>query len=389
VSLKKITKTAHTEVEKIGGSVTGVTVAIDVGEWVTSQLSLEKLTNEVALAASLPPNLVSVIPVQFPGRLLHAKANAAIRPGDQQKKGFIVVTSGNATQRGLGLVEASNLELATTTTDVSALANFERLIGDLAKNAVSPQYALKHDTFLLGLALFSSGVFYHRWQGSLSAEIRFKLTLTAKGRKARASNAQDFRGFLPDGDTISRDPLGIESIFKKAPKPFPRAFWRTYSVDTLLGYWLPRPIAVLVDRKLSDDVEPYMDAIQKCTTAKKLATILKGLNADVEGLRESKLIKEDHSAVTAWADRVADFRQNRDLIKLRIYPYTRVPEILNTDTRTLVLEAVSVLRAHLDRKKKHMPTKKAIDQFLRGDLTPTQLNDEWEELAEIASKSIA
>jgi hypothetical protein len=55
----------------------------------------------------------------------------------------------------------------------------------------------------------------------------------------------------------------------------------------------------------------------------------------------------------------------------------------------LVLEAVSVLRAHLDRKKKHMPTKKAIDQFLRGDLTPTQLNDEWEELAEIASKSIA
>jgi hypothetical protein len=136
---------------------------------------------------------------------------------------------------------------------------------------------MKADHFLLALALFSSGAFYHRWQGSLSAEIRFKLTLTKTGRKAWTSGAGAFRRYRSDSDTISRDPLNIEQVFDKIPKPFPDWFWRTYATDTLLGYWLPDPIAMIVDRKLSDQMEPYMTAIQEHTVPKRITAVARRL----------------------------------------------------------------------------------------------------------------
>jgi hypothetical protein len=386
--LKKVTGTIRDQLNTVGGKLTGITVAVDVGEWIKRRFSVDMLAKTMATAAGVSPLVAKILPVRFPGHLLHAKAYAAIGSGDRDKSGFVVVTSGNATQPGLGLVGASNLELAIAATDSQSLAAFEGIIADLAKKQVSGQVAMQQDLFLRALALFTSGEFYHRWQGSLSAEIRFKLTLTPKGRKARKENAPEFSDYQTDSDTISRDPLNIERIFDKAPKPFPQAFWRTYSVGTLLGYWLPRPIAKLVDLKLSDDVEPYMAAIRQHTSTQMIAAIVKRLQADVIRFNKSKLIREGTSVVDTWRERVMDFRKDKELVTLRIYPYTRVPDLLSGETRSAVLEVVNILSNQLGRKKKLSPTKGVANQFLCGKLTQAQLDREWVGLAEKADETI-
>ncbi len=255
-------------IHKAGGTVAGITIVVDVTQWIKSRLSKKDIVSDIARSVRLNLDLVTFVPAWFPSQLLHAKAYAAIRPGKKPKRGFVVITSGNATERGLGLIKRlSNLELAMVSTDESYLQLFEQMMAEMVLSPPPMEKALKNDKYLQAFALFSSGEFYHRWQGSLSAEVRFKLTLTKKGLRSQREENPNFPGYRRTAKTISRDPLNLEKIFERTPKPFPLSFWRTYSVETALGYWLPRPIAALVDEKLSGAVDPYMIEIQKRTSA--------------------------------------------------------------------------------------------------------------------------
>jgi hypothetical protein len=386
-AVMRVTAAICQRLKHVSGKVSEITIAIDVGEWIRCRIAKEELVQKVADTANVPARLVNVVCVRIPGRLLHAKAYAAIRSKGQDK-GFVVVTSGNTTQRGLGLDGASNLEIALATTDRRSLAEFARTMDELASHEMPERLALKQDEFLAALALFSSGAFYHRWPGSLSTEIRFKLTLTSKGRKARKENVRAFRDYQSDSDTISRIPINIEEVFKAHPKPFPAAFWRTYAVDTLLGYWLPSPVASVVDQKLLEDVKPYVAAIRRRTSEGRMLGVTKELRTEVSDLARSGWIKERHDAVDAWRERVDRFRANTDLIILRLHPYQRVPELLSGETRPVVLETVKALRAYLVQRTKLGPTKGIIARFLAGKLTVAQLDKEWTRLALLAAEAV-
>lgn len=386
-ALSAFGKTIAKRVAAVGSTVAGFTIAIDAGEWIQSRASVEELRRKIASASGIPARLVRVVPVHVKGRLLHAKAYA-VMTASGAKEGFLVVTSGNATERGLGLVKRSNLELATITTTPPSLLAFERLIGELLKHEVSDEDALRQDRFLLALALFSSGAFYHRWQGSLSAEVRFKLTLTEVGKKVRKQNAAAFRGYEPDSDTMSRDPLEIERIFDTIPKPFPPSFWRTYAVDTLLGYWTPRPIAAVVDKKLADESGPYLIEIKRRTDSSKVATLVDQLVRDVKEFSRQRWIAESTDVVESWRKRVKRFRNNTDMIKLRIHPYERVPDVLDGTSRTAVLKVERALTSQLDRKKKLGGTKAVVARFLGGEVTLAELSTEFGRLVETATASL-
>ena len=156
------------------------------------EFSSKELIRQTALVAKVSDKLVKVLSVRVPGHLLHAKAYAAVKLPDQEK-GFIVITSGNTTRPGLGLSRASNLEIATLLTEQDSLVEFVDIMRELGKHQISAQLAITQDEFLKALALFGSGSFYHRWNGSLGAEMRFTLTLTRKGKKSTRRECQRFR----------------------------------------------------------------------------------------------------------------------------------------------------------------------------------------------------
>ena len=185
-ALREITVNIVDGLTEGGGAVAGITVAVDVGEWIRCWVSREELARDLAAASHVDLKLVRIVPIQFPCRLLHAKAYAAISPEGAASKGFVVVTSGNATRRGLGLDNNNNVELAVLVTQQSALFDFEKLMRELVNKSVSTRKAMQQDRFLLALALFSSGTFYHKWQGSLSSEIRFKFDSHRRGKGSQA-----------------------------------------------------------------------------------------------------------------------------------------------------------------------------------------------------------
>jgi hypothetical protein len=369
----------------ISGTRPEITVAIDVGEWITHRISETELVGRISNASGIAPGSVKVLPVQIPGHLIHAKAYGAI--GDRNGSGFVVVTSGNATRRGFGLDPNANLELATVTAERWHVAQFKSMMDDLATHGMSEEHAIRHDDFLRALALFSSGSFYHRWGGALGSEIRFRLTLTAKGKKARRSRS--FRGYRSDSDTISTDPLNIEKVFERKPKPFSRSFWRTYSVDTLFGYWVPEPIAQIVDDKLTQSMLPYIEKVKQSTSDAIVGTVAKKRAAEVTRYAKKHWIKENRNVVSEWSARVRQFRENDELIALRLRPYQRVPELLSGESRAAVLEATRSLRLQINSKRKLFPVKSVLAEFLRGRMTRAQLDEEWKRLGDSCRGKVA
>jgi hypothetical protein len=301
------------ELVAAGAVLSGVRVVVDAGDWIQNQLRAETLAEKIAQAARLPIKHVEFLPIRFPSQLLHAKAYAAISTR-APKTGFVVVTSGNLTRQGLGLIDGANRELAIVATEPESLASFETIVQGLTKHRITEEEAIRNDFYLRALALFGSGVFYHRWAGALGAEARFALTLTAKGKKRRKEDIAAFPGYQRDSESISRDPLGIEQILeRKLAKPFPKAFWRLFSVDTVFGQWIPEPIARLVDKRLSQDVMPYVRAIASGTKAPRLTKISAELRRETHKYNRENLIMQDPSIVTVWRNRIERLRSNKEL----------------------------------------------------------------------------
>jgi hypothetical protein len=390
-ALRKFASSMRTTIKTEGGRLTGITVAVDVGEWLRCQLSEKALAREMAGATGVPLKFVNVLPVQFPGRLMHAKAYAAIQPGEEkEKKGFVVITSGNATSPGLGLRERSNLELATVLTDPESLSTFEGVISQLAEHEVSPADALKKDKYLGALALFCRGSFYHKWQGSLGSAIRFKLTLTEKGVAERDRNQATFKRYAPDSESMSRDPLQIQGIFEDNPKPFPDAFWRTYGIDTLLGYWLPKSVAKLADEVLGRQVDAYLDEIDRLTAPRRVRRQSLLLEPEVEEWARNGWIKEDSAVIEAWCNRVEKFRKDRDLLKSRLHPFEKLPEeVLVGESRITVRRTFDLLKEQLmlkplSKRPMAVGTKAVLKKFIADSLTLTELDAELNRLAKAA-----
>jgi hypothetical protein len=375
-------RTARKHVERAGGRLQGLVVAVEAGEWIRCRRSVAEVKDEVATLSKV--RNVTVVPVKVEGRLLHAKAYAVISDA-KEHKGFLAVTSGNATGRGLGLAKNANIELATVTTDSAELHAFKDIVEALLEHEVTEEDALRQDMFLR--ALFSAGSFYHRWQGSLSSEVRFKMTLIAKGKRVRKENVAAFRDYEPDSDTMSRDPLEIERVFERIPKPFPASLWRTYAVDTLLGYWTPAPIAAVVDRKLKADVEPYLNAIRNRTAPARVDKIADRLTVDLREFARKGWVTESPDVVDTWRERVDRFRGNEDILRLRIHPYSRVPDLLEGASRDAILKMQETLSVQLNSKKKLGGTKSVIAGFSAGDLSRSDLDEEFRGLAEEATAS--
>jgi hypothetical protein len=151
---------------------------------------------------------------------------------------------------------------------------------------------------------------------------------------------------------------------------------------------MPNSIADVVDRQLAKQIEPYLREIQNLTLDKQIDKMSRELTAQVTGWIKNGWIGEDTAVVESWRDRVMRFRNNKALIGLRIHPYQRVPDLLNSESRRAVLEIVATARAQLLSKKKLFPVKHAAQQFLEAKITREQLDGEWIRLAKDAAEKI-
>ena len=347
-AIEALVRDVHKALRNAGGKLTRFYLFVDPGEWVKCRTTTDELSARIMEIVG-PLEHIHIGPAWFDGRLFHAKSYALIGPRNTTsgvRRGFVAVTSGNLTRRGMGLDDNPNVEFVHLTDDPAVLEEVRTVTRDLVRNRRPPErYDRRNNDFFLGLSILGSGEFYHKWEGNLSSEVRFTLTLTEAGQAERRRNNQAFAGYDSDSGSISQDPINITRIFDQAKRPFPPRFWATYSVDTLLGRWVPMGIAEAIDRVLDSNVQCYVDEIAIATGPQALAAIKKKLRSQVRRFRKSGWIKETDEAVDRWEQKVTDLSSKTELISLRVLPYEKLPDILDTANRTMILKLVAHARA--------------------------------------------
>lgn len=384
-ALKRAAAALSAGVRSSDGTISELMVAVDVGEWVRRRVSRMRLQTQLAEAAGIDPSMVTVVPVQFTGRLLHAKAYAALRVEGKVVSGFAVVTSGNATGRGMGIDPKSNAELAARISDRQGLLEFNAMVSRLATKSPSTETLVRQSRFLRALALFSRGRFYHRWQGSLSSETRFSFLLTEAGKAAARGDADAFPGYDSDAETKSRDPIMIERVFHRRPRALPRSFWKVYAVETVMGHWLPDAIARLVDERVADTAEGYVNAVAQHLSDERVTKAADELKKEMERFQANGWTKAGPRLVDTWQKRVVRLRTDHALIRLRVHPYEQVPQLLNSETRSAVLQAALSLEQRLAGKAT-TGTRRVVKAYLDKSLTLAELDASLAGLAEDASR---
>lgn len=388
-AVRELVETVARVVRQGRASLAGCEIAIDVADWFRQRADQRKLSQHISRVAGLPEGSVRFHPVTVSGRLVHAKGYALIsapRGKAGKLRGFVAVTSGNLTKRGLGLEKASNIELAHVSDESDVLAAFhEQFLWLMESHPLRGKRRREHEEFLLALRLLGAGCFFHKWEGSLSSEISFRITLTEAGKQAARSGNPLFRDYEPSGDVRSRNPIDLASVFRRQPKPFPRHFWRTYSVETSLGRWVPLQIADYIDEVLTGKVAPYMAAVRKATRAAVLDRAAETLRGEVQEMIEEAWITQDETVVDKWLDRVKQFRDSEDLIRARIFNYERVPDVLDDAGRTLVLHTFWGMREHLFLKERQPGGLRGI--MRRAIENELDDHDYEEELARIAREA--
>lgn len=383
-ALKILASTVKRKLEKRGRKLSGFYVFVDVADWVKSRKSIKSIKK--MLEKLLGTHKVNVYPISYSGQLFHAKSYCLVSSNKQHREGFLISTSGNLTMRGLGLKKhGNNIEICQVNKNRKILESFVKLVRELKTKKVNPVIEERQNTFLLAMRIFSRGSFYHKWEGSISGEVRFKLKLTDKGIAEIEQGTQQFGQYSISSKSISRDPLHLETIFNEKPKPFPKQFWGTYTVDTLLGRWAPVKIDSLINDVLRKSSQPYIDNINKLTHPKKINEIKDQLLNEVNKLKEDGYIDEDpERAVELWVNRIKRFRRNSELITARIFNYELIPDILDSANRKTIQKMVELFKKQVDMRTKI----KGVKALLRDELNNPNRKIYNKKLESLAQKAI-
>ena len=330
----------------LGSSLLEVHILIDVNEWIKQCVNRDEFVHTICQIASLAKGNVSFTPISYESKLFHAKSYALISsevtPTADNDNGFAIVTSGNLTVSGL----TNNIEIGHIDRNADSLNDFVNLFSMLRDNyAVSPEQEAEQREFQLAVKVLSSGNFYHIWHPSF--DLIFRLTLSPKERKRLrelANNEETQKKietfFTQEIKTIKEDPINIQAVFDICPKVIPGDFWANYSIDTLLGQWVPSGISKLIDDELEQIMEIFEPLLNEIGNPQKIDEYVINLRDYVDRKFKDNFIEfnEDNLlAVETWQKRVKRFFNDKNLLKAFICKYEKINFPISQMERDFIL----------------------------------------------------
>ena len=123
-----------------------------------------------------------------------------------------------------------------------------------------------------------------------------------------------------------------------------------FSVDTLLGRWIPQRIAKAVDDKLTSEVKPYLDELRSLTSPARLRRISNDLSKDVEDLAKDGLVEGSGELVVRWRERIQHLRDNEGLLTRIVFSLEALKEPFPELNRQRILDTYESLKQSVDLK---------------------------------------
>lgn len=311
-----------------------VHLLVDADEWLKQPITISNFINIVyQKLGCLGIRKISLTPIACHSKLFHAKSYALISSKPVFKsddyKGFALVTSGNFTKSGL----THNVEIGQIVYDPHSLDEFVKLFLKLKNEyALSPQQEAEQQKFQSASQFLAQGKFYHTWHPSF--DLKFRLTLSAKEKERLYELANDEETLKKIEDftlnqikSITKDPINLKSMFNICPKPIPGDFWGTYSIDTLLGQWVPNEISQAIENEVNLTKEIFKDLIQEISNSEKIKEYYTTLQDFVDRKFKEKVIEFDSNnllAVNTWGNKIFRVLNDKNLLNTFICDYETI-----------------------------------------------------------------
>ena len=356
----------------LGSQLMGVHILIDIDEWIKQCIDSNDFVNQISELTNLPNSNISFTPISYKSKLLHAKSYALINSDNILKtntvNGFAIVTSGNLTNSGF----KDNIEIGHIIRDLNSLNEFVCIFNYLKDNYfVSKDKEAEQREFQLAAQFLSKGNFYHIWHPSF--DLIFRLTLSPEERKRlyKLANNEETRNKLEDFaikeiKTITEDPINIQSIFEIYPRPIPKELWGMYSIDTLLGQWVPFEISELIDEELEESMKIFKPIFQEIGSLQKLKEYSQSLEDYVNRKLKEKVIDFDTSnlsAVEAWNKRTKRFFTDQNILKSFICKYEKINFSTINMEHDLIIAIYQRIKDFYGESVNHIGLGKKIAEF--------------------------
>lgn len=305
---------------------------VDANEWLKQSMTISEFINTLHQKLGLKIRDISWTPIDCPSKLFHAKSYALISSKQGLKSdynGFVLVTSGNFTKSGLN----NNVEIGQIVYDHNSLDQFVKLFFKLKDEyALSPQKEAEQQKFQSAYQFLAQGKFYHRWHPSLGLELRLPLSDKEIKRLSDQVNNEEtlekIENFtVPEPQSIADKPINLQSIFDICPKPIPGDFWGTYSIDTLLGQWVPNEISHLIENEVNLTKEIFKDLIQEISSSEKIEEKYTILEDFVKRKLKEEVIELDvynSTPVQTWRNKVKRVLNDTNLLNTFICGYESI-----------------------------------------------------------------
>ncbi|MEG4911492.1 hypothetical protein [Microcoleus sp. B7-D4] len=363
-----IAKNVTTFLRQTLKNLSGVHILIDREEWIRNFIDIDMFVKDICERTGLPKDKISLTPIKA-STLFHAKSYALISEEkiNDIHQGFAIITSGNFTQSGF----SRNLEIGQITTAKDSpyfLEEFIKIFREAKTNHGITNLS-EDKELLFASKLLSLGVFYHQWDQSHQTDLMFRLTLSEteiQRRKKLADRTEYNNWSVKQSGILSDDPINIKSFFEDYPKPIPDGFLRSFSIETLLGKWVPLNISNLIEKELDIFVNFYCK-ILKNFIEEKLQNHLRIIEHEIRRLQELNIIKslkenEVQEKIREWEKKVKRVTENSNLLRLLIWDYEKVNISISNLDMTFITVFADKIQSFYPKQLDYLDNNENLDK---------------------------
>lgn len=345
-------------------------ILVDSREFIKQNINENDFKNNIRNIKNLDLLDVSLTPIDYNSKLFHAKSYALINKN--VSSGFALITSANFTEAGL----KRNIEIGKIFNDIDSLKRFTKIFTSIKNNySLSVEQKAKQREFQIAVKTLSQGTFYHVWNPSFDLIFRLKLSTQECKRISELSNNEETRTKIEDfvlkqNNTIIRDIINIQSIFDICPRPIPDNFWGRYSIDTLLGRWVPLEISKLIEEEVTEIKKILKPIIKEKGSIKNLRNYTKELDEFVSRKTKEKVVEslgDNSNAVSKWYKQVYNFFFNDNLLDTFICKYEKIEISIDRQEYDLIMSINKRIKDFYSSSDKHTGLGKTFAELKDND----------------------
>jgi len=308
-----------------------------------------------------------------PSGLVHAKGYALLQRVDGDiADGALLLGSANLTAPGFIL--GGNVELGVMTRRLTQLRSFDAIFDvlwdDLGQEKIDDE-VLARDRDLFNFALLSSGVFLHKWEGSLRQLVGIRYKIVNEEKWSQLPDDLKTEGFELS-KTLTRHVLDLGNLPKRS---LPGDFIRNFTIDTALGRWCPEIVWSKVALPESD---LYWEAFKAATTDEILAEKVRAATVRQEQLIcDGFIAPVDGDHLESWARRIKVLRDSQERLARLHTGYEAFSMPYDAQSKEEIEDLFESLELSLEARTHSNWAIRAAQACVTGKtLSPLRLDDE-------------